>query len=146
MFGFVRVFRVPWPNTRITRNNFGYRGLKPGLGFGFFGLGFFGFGLGFFGLGFRVSGILPSHTNRVHNSPIYAALQGLIGRFGSSNKRNITILKNVNGVLKPSRYPYTFAYLFSAGSPSSPTAPWIFPNQLNLVSLSSSSASRKWWV
>lgn len=30
-------------------------------------------------------------------------LQGLIGRFGSSNKRNITILKNVNGILKPSR-------------------------------------------
>ncbi|PAN43887.1 hypothetical protein PAHAL_9G000300 [Panicum hallii] len=29
--------------------------------------------------------------------------EGLIGRFGSSNKRNITILKNVNGVLKPSR-------------------------------------------
>jgi hypothetical protein len=31
-------------------------------------------------------------------------LQGLIGRFGSSNKKNITILKNVNGILKPSRY------------------------------------------
>lgn len=30
-------------------------------------------------------------------------LQGLIGRFGSSNKKNITILKNVNGILKPSR-------------------------------------------
>ncbi|RLN40971.1 ABC transporter G family member 48-like [Panicum miliaceum] len=30
-------------------------------------------------------------------------IQGLIGRFGSSNKRNITILKNANGVLKPSR-------------------------------------------
>ncbi|CAD6207791.1 unnamed protein product [Miscanthus lutarioriparius] len=30
-------------------------------------------------------------------------LQGLIGRFGSSNKRNTTILKNVNGILKPSR-------------------------------------------
>ena len=56
----VRVFRVvqvPWPDTRITRNNFGYSGLEPELGFGFFG-----FGLGFFGFGFRVSGILPTLT------------------------------------------------------------------------------------
>ncbi|KAF8643988.1 hypothetical protein HU200_066628 [Digitaria exilis] len=30
-------------------------------------------------------------------------LQGLIGRFGSSNRRRITILKNANGVIKPSR-------------------------------------------
>ncbi|KAK3145391.1 hypothetical protein QOZ80_3BG0252280 [Eleusine coracana subsp. coracana] len=30
-------------------------------------------------------------------------LQGLIGRFGSSNKRTITILNHVNGILKPSR-------------------------------------------
>ena len=57
-----RVVRVPWPNTRSTRNNFGYRGLEPKIGFGFFGFGFFGFGLGFFGLGFRVSGILPTYT------------------------------------------------------------------------------------
>jgi len=57
-----RVVRVPWVETRITHNNFGYRELKPELVFGFFGLGFFGFGLGFFGFGVRVSGILPSHT------------------------------------------------------------------------------------
>ena len=44
-----RVVRVPWPDTRITRNNFGYRGLELELGFWFFG-----FGLGFFGFGFRV--------------------------------------------------------------------------------------------
>ena len=62
-FRVVRVFRVPWPNTRTTRTNFGYRGLEPGLGFGFFGLGFFGFGLGFFEFGLRVSGFLPSHNN-----------------------------------------------------------------------------------
>ena len=43
-FRVVRVFRVPWPNTRTTRINFGYHGLEPELGFGFFGLGFFGFG------------------------------------------------------------------------------------------------------
>ncbi|CAM0943176.1 unnamed protein product [Alopecurus aequalis] len=30
-------------------------------------------------------------------------LQGLIGRFGSSNKRTINILRHVNGILKPSR-------------------------------------------
>ncbi|TKV90029.2 hypothetical protein SEVIR_9G001400v4 [Setaria viridis] len=41
---------------------------------------------------------LPTLSNAATNF-----LQGLIGRFGSSNKRNITILKNVNGVLKPSR-------------------------------------------
>jgi len=41
---------------------------------------------------------LPSPWNWATNF-----LQGLIDRFGSSNKRNITILKNVNGVLKPSR-------------------------------------------
>ncbi|CAN6280470.1 unnamed protein product, partial [Urochloa humidicola] len=41
---------------------------------------------------------LPTLWNAVSNS-----LQGLIGWFGSSNKRNITILKNVNGILKPSR-------------------------------------------
>ena len=45
----VRVVRVPWADTRITRNNFGYRGLEPELRFGFFELG-----LGFFGFGFRV--------------------------------------------------------------------------------------------
>ena len=61
-FRVVRIFRVPWTSTRITHTNFGYRGLKPGLGFGFFGLGFFGFGFGFFGFGFRVSGFLPSHS------------------------------------------------------------------------------------
>ena len=43
----VRVFRVPWLETQITRNNFEYRGLKPEIVFGFFGLGFFGFGFGF---------------------------------------------------------------------------------------------------
>ena len=57
-----RLVRVPWPNTRIIRNNFGYHGLEPELGFGFFGFSFFGFGLGFFGFGLRVLGILPSHT------------------------------------------------------------------------------------
>ncbi|CAN6321859.1 unnamed protein product [Urochloa humidicola] len=41
---------------------------------------------------------LPTLWNAVTNS-----IEGLIGRFGSSNKRNITILKNVNGNLKPSR-------------------------------------------
>ena len=51
-----RVVRVPWSDTRITRNNFGYRGLEPELVFEFFG-----FGLGFFGYGFWVSGILPTH-------------------------------------------------------------------------------------
>ncbi|KAL6638325.1 hypothetical protein ACP70R_025897 [Stipagrostis hirtigluma subsp. patula] len=30
-------------------------------------------------------------------------LQGLVGRFGSSNKRSITILKHVSGIIKPSR-------------------------------------------
>ena len=53
-----RVVRVPWPDTRITRNNFGYRGLEPELGFGFFRLGCFGFG-------FRVSGILPTLSEEV---------------------------------------------------------------------------------
>jgi len=43
--------------TRITRNNFGYRRLKPELAFGFFE-----FWLWFFGFGFRVSGNLPTHT------------------------------------------------------------------------------------
>ena len=62
VFRVVRVVRVPWPNTRTTRNNFGYRGLELEIGFGFFGFGLFGFGLGFFGLGFRVSGILPTHS------------------------------------------------------------------------------------
>ena len=55
VFRIVRVFRVSWPNTRITRINFGYRGLEPGLGFGF--------ELGFFRFGFRVSGFLPFHTS-----------------------------------------------------------------------------------
>ena len=59
-FRVFRVFRVPWPNTRTTRINFGYRGLEPGLGFGFFGLGFFGFGL-------WVSGFLPSHNAVTRN-------------------------------------------------------------------------------
>ena len=58
-----RVVWVPWSDTRITRNNFGYRGLEPELGFGFFGLGFFGFRLGFFGYGFGVSSILPTHRH-----------------------------------------------------------------------------------
>ena len=57
-----RVVRVPWPNTRTIRNNFGYRGLEPELGFGFFGFGLFGFGIGFFEFGPRVSGILPSYN------------------------------------------------------------------------------------
>ena len=57
VFRVVRVIWVPWPNTRTTRNNFGYRGLEPELGFGFFG-----FGLGFFGFGLRVSGNMPSLT------------------------------------------------------------------------------------
>jgi len=52
--GLFRVVRVPWSDTRITCNNFGYCGLEPELVFGFFGLGFFGFGLGFFRYGFRV--------------------------------------------------------------------------------------------
>ena len=56
--GYFRVVRVPWPDIRITRNNFRYCGLEPELGFGFFG-----FGLGFFGFGFRVSGILTTHTS-----------------------------------------------------------------------------------
>ena len=59
----VRVVRVPWPDTRITRNNFGYRGLKPELAFGFFGLGFLGFELEFFRFGLRVSGNLPTHRS-----------------------------------------------------------------------------------
>ena len=58
-----RVFRVPGFNTRITRNNFGYRDLLPEVVIGFFGLGFFGFGLEFFGFGFRVSGNMPTHTD-----------------------------------------------------------------------------------
>ncbi|KAJ1292576.1 hypothetical protein BS78_01G000500 [Paspalum vaginatum] len=41
---------------------------------------------------------LPTLSNSATNF-----FQGLIGRFGSSNKRTITILKHVNGVLKPSR-------------------------------------------
>ena len=68
-FRVVRVVRVPWPNTRTTRTNFGYRGLEPGLEFGFFELDFFGFGLGFFGLEFRVSGFLPSHYPQAPTSP-----------------------------------------------------------------------------
>ena len=51
----VRVFRVSWPNTRITHTNFGYRALEPELGFGFFRLGFFIFGL-------RVSSFFPGHN------------------------------------------------------------------------------------
>ena len=62
--GYFRVVRAPWPDTRITSNNFRYCGLEPELGFGFFELGFFGFGLGFFGFEFRVSGILPTHSNK----------------------------------------------------------------------------------
>ena len=50
----VKGVRVPRLETRITRNNFGYRGLKPELAFGFFGFGSFGFGLEFFGFGLRV--------------------------------------------------------------------------------------------
>jgi len=49
----IQVVRVPWVETRITHNNFGYRGLKPELV------------LGFFGFGVRVSGILPSHRHNV---------------------------------------------------------------------------------
>ena len=48
-FRVIRVFRVPWPNTRTTRINFGYHGLEPGLEFEFFGWGFLGTGSGFFG-------------------------------------------------------------------------------------------------
>jgi len=61
----VRVFRVPWLETRITRNNFEYHGLKPEIVFGFFGLGFFGYGFGFFGFGFWVSGNPPTHSDSV---------------------------------------------------------------------------------
>ena len=61
----VRVFRVPWLETRITRNNFEYHGLKPEIVFGFFGLGFFGFGFGFFGFELRVSGNIPSLKQQV---------------------------------------------------------------------------------
>ena len=57
-----RVFRVPGFNTRITRNNFGYRSLLPEIVVGLFGFGFFGFGFGFFGYGFRASGNMPSHS------------------------------------------------------------------------------------
>ena len=48
-----RVFRVPGFNTRITRNNFGYRDLLPEVVIGFFGLGL--------GFGFRVSDNMPTH-------------------------------------------------------------------------------------
>ncbi|KAG8046991.1 hypothetical protein GUJ93_ZPchr0008g13285 [Zizania palustris] len=41
---------------------------------------------------------LPTLSNVATNF-----LQGLIGRFGSSNKRTINILQQVNGILKPSR-------------------------------------------
>ena len=54
-----RVFRVSWSKIRITRINFGYRGLEPVLGFRFFGLEFFRFGLGFFGFRLQVSGFFP---------------------------------------------------------------------------------------
>ena len=59
-----RVFRVPGFNTRITRNNFGYRSLLPEIVVGLFGFGFFGYGFGFFGYGFRASGNMPSHSAR----------------------------------------------------------------------------------
>ena len=55
------VFRVPEFNTRITRINFGYRGLLPEILIRFSEFGFFGYGFGFFGYGFRVSGNMPSH-------------------------------------------------------------------------------------
>ena len=61
-----RVFRIPWLQTQITCNNFGYRSLKSELVFGFFGLRFFGFGLGFFRFGLRVIcppiGLIPPST------------------------------------------------------------------------------------
>ena len=57
-----RVVRVPWPNTRTTRNNFGYRGLEPELGFGFFGFGL------------RVSGILPSAMGDGMSTPVMLAI------------------------------------------------------------------------
>uniref|UniRef100_A0A0E0MGP8 ABC transporter domain-containing protein n=1 Tax=Oryza punctata TaxID=4537 RepID=A0A0E0MGP8_ORYPU len=41
---------------------------------------------------------LPTLTNAATN-----VLQGLIGRFGSSNKRTINILQEVSGIIKPSR-------------------------------------------
>lgn len=41
---------------------------------------------------------LPTLTNAATN-----VLQGLIGRFGSSNKRTINILQDVSGIIKPSR-------------------------------------------
>ena len=69
VFRVFRVVRVPWPNTRTTRNNFGYRGLEPEIGFGFFGFGLFGFGLGFFGLGFRVFCLPIRDTEAVRDSP-----------------------------------------------------------------------------
>ena len=76
VFRVFRVVRVPWPNTRTTRNNFGYRGLEPEIRFGFFGFGLFGFGLGFFGLGFRVSAILPTHRCKVQTETCSSALFG----------------------------------------------------------------------
>jgi hypothetical protein len=48
------VFRVLEFNTRITRINFGYRGLLPEILIGFSEFRFFGYGFGFFGYGFRV--------------------------------------------------------------------------------------------
>ncbi|WVZ61392.1 hypothetical protein U9M48_011275 [Paspalum notatum var. saurae] len=61
---------------------------------------------------------LPTLSNSATNF-----LQGLIGRFGSSNKRTITILKHVNGVLKPSSKPRAelavFRMTLLLGPPSS---------------------------
>ena len=54
-FRVVRIFRVPWLNTRTTRTKFGYCGLEPELRFGFFG-----FRLGFFKFKFWVSGFCPA--------------------------------------------------------------------------------------
>jgi hypothetical protein len=53
---------VWWFETRITHNNFGYRGLEPELRFGLFEFGFFGYGFKFFWFGLWVSGNLPTHT------------------------------------------------------------------------------------
>ena len=73
-FRVVRIFRVPWLNTRTTRINFGYHGLEPGLEFEFFGFGFFGYGLGFFWFDFRVSGFLPGHSCTIRSSLCYGKI------------------------------------------------------------------------
>ena len=65
-----------YPNYPI---NFGYRGLEPGLGFGFFGFGLFGFGLGFFGFGYRVSDIGFSAQQGVRAAALAEPQHGVRG-------------------------------------------------------------------